>query len=320
MSYLFIGGEDIDFSGNAEVNTGTAYRRSAFSRCALKTSAGTDSTIARGELSQPSSRFWFTARVYYNDHTSTTPTLTFYDGTQARLGITQHSISQFGLSQYTTAWTSLAVSSAIGAYTQKVGKIDVYIDYAAAGTVRVFWDGSEILTHTGDLLSGGSTSLTAFTLRGINYSHCYWSEVIVATTDTRALALVTHAPTAAGSSSQWTGTYANVDEAALSDADLISTTTPEQVASFQVSDLPATNIGVQAVVVKARAQRDSGGTGPTNLQLGVGSGGTLGFSPDIATPAGFTTVSAIFETNPVTGAPFTVAEANAMEIAVKSRT
>lgn len=320
MTYLFIGGEDIDFLGNAEVITTSTYRRAAFSRCALRTTAGSTNTVARGELSAPSSRFWFTARVYFGDSSSTTPTLVFYDGAQVRLGIAQPSISTFGLSQYTTAWNSLATSAGMGAYTDKVGKIDVYLDYAAAGTVRVFWDGTEILTYTGDLLSGGSTSLTAFALRGINYSHCYWSEVIAATTDTRALALVTHAPTAAGSTSQWTGSYASIDESTLTDSDLISTATPEQVSSFAVSDLPATNIGVQAVVVKARAQRDSGGTGPTNLQLGVSSGGTLGFSPDIATPAGFTTVSAIFETNPVTGAPFTVAEVNAMEIAVKSRT
>lgn len=150
----------------------------------------------------------------------------------------------------------------------------------------------------------------------------YYSEIIVSTEDNRGWRVATLVPTAAGTTSDWDGTFADIDEAEINDADYISSDVANEVSLFGMSNLSvaAQNMDVKAVALTARARK--GVTGPLNIQVALRSGGANYFT---ANRTGLNTAfgpleSTMWENNPATAAPFTVSEVQGIELGFKSTT
>jgi len=196
----------------------------------------------------------------------------------------------------------------------------------AVGIFAAYINGSIVASFEGDTLHPGFTQIDRVTLSGTsNFAtsvyDAFYSEVIIATVNTIGWRLSTLAPDGTGNSTTWTGDNLDVDDAALDDANFISSTIADEVEQFTVSDLSATaaDLNVEAVVVAARS-RNAGGV-PLNVQMSVRTGSSDFFGSNIAgIGATFTEGLEIFEQNPDTVADWTPGEVDALEIGVKSIT
>jgi hypothetical protein len=275
--------------------------------------------------------FWFTARLYFSSVNNTATScdlLSFLDGGVRRLVIcnVNASSAQIRLVKQDNAGTKTTlVTSSLLISSGALYKVDVQvINYGVSGTVNVYFDGVLWLTYTGDLTTNGSSSLSGFAMG--SYSNittpAFWSEVITASVDTRALSVVTLPPLANGNAFNWTtGTTTDLSEVTLNDATLATSATAGQVAQSTVTSTGITgNPIIQAVVVSARVQK--GSSGPTKADLGVRTAATDYWSADIVLPAALDRISNVWEMNPNTSAPWTYTDLTAagFNVGVKSVT
>jgi hypothetical protein len=210
-----------------------------------------------------------------------------------------------------------------------LSKIDVYVNYAVAGAIKVWVGGVLVIDYSGDMTTDGATSLTGFQL-GVSWgasfpsgSNTCWSEMILADEDTRSLGLATIVPLAAGNTQSWTGAVTDINEATLSDATIITTPTAAQIAQFTVTN-PASITGsspIRALVVNARAAK--GATGPQNIEACVRTASTdytSGNLPGLSTT--LDKVGYVFATNPNSGAPWLMSAltTTGFNVGVKSAT
>ncbi len=331
MAILFMGGEELDFGrlyGNTfTTDNGTSGSfRPGYARAALAIRGDGDSS-ARGDFKQASSSFWFTGRVHMDATvwiaSGWTTFLHFNNGTYKRLGFQINGTTrELRLVTWDNSGNPTTLFATSESFVQSINlhRIDVQVDYGVSGRVRFFFNQVPFLDFLGDNTSGGGTNLTSFSIRSVNNGSArttYWSEMIVAERDTRTLSLRTHAPVATATGHEWLGSQADVGEIAADEATMITTEEADKEAKFTVAQLPAGNFAVRAFSVSAYAAR--GATGPSAIQLGVGSGGNDAFSADKALDTGWTHAGEIFETNPVTGNSWSINEINAIEITAKSR-
>lgn len=297
MTILFMGGEAPSFlpsgSGFTEA-TDSGYFNTPFSRCALWT---------RNTFSWWDSQIWPSQTGLYvhgvfrqsvHSSGSDDPILTLYDGATASIFLKQYTDDRLAL-QYLNAG-AVVTGADIDNFSGGLEEIDLYVNLTT-GVLRLYAGGTKRLETTG-LSLGHITGITGLRLNN-NY-YMAWSQVVVDTNPTIGGRLWTVPITGAGASSDWNGTYANIDEIAYSDADFINSATNGQVSTFAVNPPTLTGYEVQAVGVYARVRCGAGG--PQNFRPVLRSGGTNYPSAadqllDIAyEPHGY-----IWETDPATG-------------------
>jgi hypothetical protein len=336
-NFLFIGGELEDFILNAQSTNISFYTSGAgsfyrlgYARGAVSI-AGPNPTYSMWANFTASTQFAVTVRCYgsVNSGHVTTPFLTLGVGANARLRLrrtTAADVSTLTLEKFdgTTA-TSLAVS--IGTYTMTtLHRFDVLVDsYGASGRVRVFINNAPYIdTGTMDITAAGATALDRLTLSSYYNTSSfssYWSECIVATEDTRSLNLLTLAPNGLGDvNTNVSGGWAEIDDTTGSDLDLAVADTAGQALSVHTSGAPtgASGYNVRAVKVMTAAAR--GSTGPSRLAFGVRTNGTNALASGVLLDTGYSNNSATYATNPVTGAAFTAAELDLLQLAFRADT
>lgn len=327
MAIYFMGGEDIDFlpNGTVSVSTDSSTYRAEYARCSLAVSGGAAlGNSWRGLFESAASAFWFGCRVAPGTAARTAnpgqPLIVFNDGISKRLGLSYDDAGAYSVGTWDDSGTYVKLISSVGSQPSAIHKLDMRVSYGTSGAVRVFVNGVEIITYTGDITRSGSTTLSSFALA----SSCgaggtsYFSEITCTDRDSRTLMLKTHVPSAAGSTSQWTGSFADIDETTINEADGVSTNVTDQVSSFDVTNLPTgSNLAVRGFKVSGYAAR--GETGPQNLALGVVTNASNAYSDDIPVDTGWTRLGKSWENNPVTGTAWTSDEINALQISVKSR-
>lgn len=190
------------------------------------------------------------------------------------------------------------------------------------GRFALYIEGELVVELTGDtdLFSGSAVDYVRIENWGsTNSRRC--SECIISTTSTLSMRLATLAATGNGANTAWTGDYTAIDETTLSDSDLISSGTNDQIETFTFGNLsaPASALGVLAVVNSMRARNAA--SGPQNVQSAIRISSTNYFSSDIP---GLTTTfqngfQVVHELNPATAAAWTPAEVDALEMGVRSR-
>lgn len=200
--------------------------------------------------------------------------------------------------------------------------------HASAGEFSFYANNTLIGQLTGNTLLTGVGAATSITYAefsnpssGTGASGNYdWAEFIqTANESPYAMKVKTHVLTGAGTTSDWTGAYTDVDEADPSTTDIISSGTANQVSTFTTDDLPAIGADViRAVQVSAMARR--GATGPQNIQMVLRASATDQTGTTTLLTTGYQTYRHIFEQNSVTGVEFTKAEIDASEVGVKSIT
>lgn len=327
MAIFFMGGEDIDFAplGTVSVNTvaGETYRAD-YARCSLGVAgSGVGGNGWRGAFSAPASDFWMGVRVACDAPSNVDPGLplvTFADAGSRRLGLLVTSARTLVLGAWDAAgaFTKLA-ESAPGAQPAALHKLDLHLTYGAAGSVRVFVNQTEVITYNGDVTRSSSSTLNGFTLaHPATTGNAFFSEVFVTDRDSRTLMLKTHIPVGNEAGNQWQGGFSDIDEAAVNESDTISTNATDQVATFNVNQLPAgTNLAIRGFKVSGYAAR--GETGPQKLELGVTTNSQTVYSADLAVDTGWTRLNNVWEQNPVTNSQWLADDINAIKIGVKSK-
>lgn len=292
MNLFFIGGEDSDFTsiGNVGVDTTSTHFRSSYARCALMSSPIAVGGCWAANFDAPHASFWATARLYITLNSNVTSSaasriMAFTDNGTVRLAIVPNWRSF--VANNTFAWQlvkidatgtiTILATAAVNLDTNLLQKLDVFVNYATAGQVQVFLDGTKIIDYSGNVTTNSATTLSSIQLG----SPCadgaagatYWSECVVADTDTRGMALATLAVNAAGNAQQWSGANTDINETTLNDATAISSLSNGQISEWTVTVPSAitTTTGVLAVAVSARAAK--GTSGPQNLAGMVRSGG-----------------------------------------------
>jgi hypothetical protein len=339
MTFLFVGGEDSDFSkvGGCTVDTATtAARDTGKTRCSLKVSSTTITDGWVGALTAASSLFWLTARSYAaigNGTCDNAVFIAFNDGANRRLMLCNvqgnfTSTAFFKLVKRNAAGThTILATSGICPTTLTQQKFDIYVDYQAAGNVKVYLDGALIINYSGDVTTDGATTLDSFSLgqfnSSVNFSSSqqYWSEVVAATTDTRSLRLVTLPPDADGTTTDWSNTFASIDEITFDDLDVNASPTANQVMQYSVSPgFLTSDPAIEALVIKPRILK--GAAGPTQVQGNVRTGGSDFFTASSALGTTYAPIHLIFLQNPNTTNPWQASEINdaGFEIGLKSIT
>lgn len=329
MAILFMGGEELDFErlyGSAATSVSAATFRSGFARASLMC-PGLMGSAARGLFTQPSANFWFTARIHADAtvwiDSGWTTFLTFSDGLVKRLGFQVNGTTRaLRVVKWDDGGNPFVLTGTSESFIQSIAlhRIDVQITYGTTGRIRFYFNQVQFADFTGDITSGSTTTLNSFTVSTMNNSDSratYYSEIIAAERDTRTLSLRTHAPVATSTGHEWLGSQSDVAEITLNETTMITTEEADKLAKFTVNSLPAGNFSVRAFSVAAYAAR--GSTGPQGIQLGVGTNGTDSFSATKTLDTGWTRISQIFETNPVTNTVWTINEVNSIEITAKSK-
>lgn len=314
MTIYFVGGEDHDFLkiGNVSSSTLSSVRRTTHTRIALD--LGTVSTNRYvGGFGTTLTSFWFTGRWYASNGTGTSANdfISFYDGTTRRLSIQSDGASRIRISTINSAGTVTVLATSFLTVTSSlIQKLDVQvISYGSSGTVNVYNEGVLYVTYTGNIITDSATSLSNFGIGSIMTGNStYWSEMIVSSEDTRKLSLATLYPTANGNTYNWTDTYASIDESTIDDADLISSSSANQVAQTTVNSslIPAGTLNVLAVGVSGRSTK--GGTGPQNINIGIRTNSNDYYSSNLPLPTIFDRISYIWEINPNTSTTWTYSE------------
>jgi hypothetical protein len=148
------------------------------------------------------------------------------------------------------------------------------------------------------------------------FHDCWVSSIIVADEDTRAMVLSQVLPTGNGTDTAWTGSYTDVDETGINDADMITATTTGQEETYTFPALNSTFNTSYDIVAVAGSYRGAKGTGSLALKGKVrtnSSGDVLAMSPNYQ----FGPVQAIWALNPITTAAWTFSEASGSEVGVK---
>lgn len=197
--------------------------------------------------------------------------------------------------------------------------LDVHIVCnSASGSANVYLSGTNRL-NSGTVDLSSITEIEQLKLYGNNVAipgYNAFSQVI-ATEDESTIGwrLKTVPPTSAGATTDWTGTYAEVDEFIYSDADFINTATATQVELFAHSTAIPSGYSIRGIAVTARARRSGG---PTKIQLALRSAGTTYFSGDKTLDAGYGAFVHVWDEDPATTAAFTTAAIAALQFGVKA--
>lgn len=328
MSVIFCGGEMEDvlqYQGAIAVSTSTALFRSAYARIGLEVSASAAFTNGFAVGFAASSQIGLTARIGQNS-AITAGNLFFMladtgiGNNRLRLKTTSANPTTVVLEKYNgTTVSTLATSTntiSIGTF-----RMDVIVNYAVSGRVRVWFDGVLFIDYSGDVTGGGTTLNQAWfgALRS-STTPTVWSEIIVTDgQDPRTLSLKTLVPDSVGSANAWVGAWSDVDDATASDVDVMSSASAGQVANLGLTGMPVgwSNLTVTAVKLVASAAR--GATGPSKLALGVRTNSADTFPTAVTLDTGFSAaVTTTYALNPVTGLAWTPAEIDALQLALRS--
>jgi len=327
MAILWCGGEDIDFPNGSAVSittTGT-YFRSAYSRCAICANSEGTTSKSKPFSGGAVTSAWLSSQIY---HVSPGYDVTCGIG----LGLsTLNSGLFFGATKggYATIYkrndvteTLLATSSSLvfGADTT-VKKVDFHVSgYGATATVNVYIAGVLAVTYTGDVTVTGMTNFdSVYISRQHNLGIFQCSEIAVSSTDTRnMIGLKTLAPTADGTTTDWTGDYSAVDEITISDADVDYSDTNAQDQEFAISDLPAGTFTIPACKIAVRTTKSEDAS-IGNIALGWLSG-TVAVGSNQALTTAWATYEELDTVNPVTSNPWLQSEMNDLQINLRSAT
>jgi hypothetical protein len=333
MTVLWAGGEDIDLhatAGSIPLTT-TNYFRPSYCRCGLYCPNYGCTWQGFGIFN--SSSFWFSARpslVAGNDFTGAYDLITFNDstglprlalnnggsGSMASGFLTFQTIDASG-NRTTLGTFTTAASFNMGTY-QNPDKLDIAIVYGTSGSINCYINLTLVFSYTGNIATNSITALAGFELFNPGITASVWSEIMVATNDTRSFSLCTIPPLATGSVAQWTGTVASINEVTLNDADGIQTTTANAIEEFTVDTTTYTptsgTYGLIAIVSSGRIMSNTA----NSVRFGVKISGTDYFNSPIAAPSSLTDVQTIFQTNPATSSNWAYANLTGLGIAVKA--
>jgi hypothetical protein len=221
-----------------------------------------------------------------------------------------------------SSWVTIGSTMTVTLGATRVWDIQCRIDNTT-GSFAAYVDGVLQVSLTGDtdVFTGSAIEYVFIQSWGATNERLQ-SECILADSSTLGLRLATLVPNGNGANTAWTGTFADVDESNVNDADFLSSATANQVETMTLTDLTTNAALLTPVAVINSARARNGASGPQNIQLAFRTASTDYFSSNLS---GLNTTftsgyQQIRHTNPNTSAPWTVSEINGLEIGDKSIT
>lgn len=315
---LFAGGEESDFiftGTRPQISTSSSYRDTQYSRLAI---GPYDYAYMKTHPFTPTTTFWSHFSHKSDSSTSGVNWVVFADnsGTQRLFieiddGGTTTAVHIYKVNAAGTE-TLLATSTEL-ITMNSIGDFDVFVDYSVTGRVSFYENGKLIVDYTGDITTDGQTQLAQlwFTKAATaSYYDSYYTQVIVATTDTRNAHLITLEPDAVGNAMNWAGAFTDIDETGLDHSDNISSDVTGELAQFTVPvPLPTGSYSAIAFVQNAWIRRSA--TGPQNVRFLVRTGGADYTSADVTLDTAYGFHSQIWNLNPAISANWTTGAINA---------
>jgi hypothetical protein len=204
-------------------------------------------------------------------------------------------------------------------------QIDLYVNYGSSGEVTLYANSVQVCDFTGNVTNGdGATTLNQVEFASpLSATEGVWSEVIIATTDTRAMARFTANTVANGNATGFSGT--NVCSAiwsavTVSDANYGFSGSSNVLHECTIkSSLPPGAYNVLGVVMSARVL--VGSSGPQHFDFLTRTGGTDYASSDFAPTMTFSNITNYIQTvNPATSSAWSLSDLQAVGFNVGEET
>lgn len=288
---------------------------------AIARATSTISMDVDSDINAASATGWWLKWRYYNSYGED---LSYYDGWLVRVKNSAAStavyISVTNGQYYVTLYSSTGNtgSTATGVYVPYAGQAaEIALHcYTSGGSAYIDIYHDSVLVYQ-DSVSGNNLGFASAQLSS-SYNNtsnpCYGSEFIVADEDVRGMRVKTLPPTGTGTETDFTGTYADVDEYNL-DTNAISSTTSGDLETFTHDGGLSTGASVRAFVLGMAAAIDSGNDidgvvriGSTNYVANLEQSATTGYKKN----------AVIWDTNPATSGAWTGSVINSMEFGVKN--
>lgn len=306
---VFMGGEDIDFVGTVQISTDASRYNSSYSRCAI--AAKNTSTAYMYTNSRAFSEItsgWFRCVLYPSGDALNADYLwvglVVNDSNYGLwLGARSSDRSAAALYLYTSGGiTAIAYGDANSLALNTKHTVDIEIsNYGASATVNVYLNSTLAISYSGDITISGKTGYTRIGIGGRAHTARSWfgwvSECLIRAEPTLAIyGVQTSVPTGAGDINEMTGAYTDINEVTNSDATTLYSDTPDDLASFAKTAMPAGDYRVTARGISARVYR-SPDAAVTQIKLGEKTtGGAYNLGDAISADLGvFKTYSRIID-------------------------
>lgn len=322
---LFAGGEDIDFvcTNTCGVDTNTTHFRSNWAREGYWANANTTDPPAN-YFSTPmfasNAIVWVHAQYWNGALTRTdsgaqlirlldtagNPTLIVRGtGTAGTLKISSRSASG--------TFTDLKTCSGASLPDVNLDKIDLYVNYGTSGEVTLYKNSVSVCDYTGNVTNGdGATALNQVQFgSAFGAANLDWSEIIIATTDTRAMARFTANTAGNGNTTGFSGSNIcsaiwNVTSYNDSNYGYSGSNNLLQECTIN-SSIPAGAYTVVGLVMSARTL--VGSSGPQHFDFLTRTNSTDYTSSDFAPTNSFSNITNYIQTtNPSTSNPWAVSD------------
>lgn len=336
---LFAGGEDVDFlcnsGGGCGINTFAGSYRAGWARSSYA-ATGTTSDPPTNRFAtavfSPVSTLWVHAQ-YCNFIPNGCVTSTSSNAQMIRIMDSSGNPTlivrgtgangQLKISSRTAGGTFTDLVTCSSAIIPSLQQIDLYVNYGTSGQVTLYVNSVQVCDYTGNVTNGdGATTLNQIEFAS-PFSTGGWSEVIVATTDTRGMARFTANTTGNGTTTSFSGT--NVcssiwNATFFNDANYGFSGSNNAIHECTInSAVPAGSYSVLGLVMSARVL--VGTTGPQHFDFVTRTGGTDYMSSDFAPLNSFSNFTNYIQTtNPATSNPWAVSDFQAAGFNVGEQT
>lgn len=311
MTVSFIGSEAtaLTLANASEVTTGSTFR-SANSRGSIAIVTNTQSAYAEWATAPSEGWVHFVMQgTLDNDQSDLIVVVTnSSSGNLFRLILSNIATVQ---AQYWngSAWTNTGSSFA---FSTSALEVAIHLVAGASGSWEVFQN--SVSKGSGSVaFSGTDMKRATFYCPDDNFTQ-YFSEVMLGDEDVSLVTSVveTEAPTANGTDTDGTGSYTDVDEIPLSDADSIALANAGDANSFTSPARTSTLYTVLGVSVAARMKRDV--SGPQSAKFYLKIGGTPYYSSTFALTTGFASYQYTWALDPSTGVAWVPADASSASL------
>jgi len=269
--------------------------------------------------------FWDTSYLYIHTASSAQGTQVFYELINST-GVVVFRLMNASNSPVVTAsyWNGSSytnIASTFNITNSVLHKLTVKLVCGVAGTVEVWLGAAQVVNHThndADVNNVAKVRRRGYVNNGAQPS--YWSEMGGANFDLRGLRIRYDPPTGnSGTDTAWTGSYTDVDEAGVDDADYVTSATAAQREGFTHASytIPG-SYALDSVWIVGRPK--TSGVAPTNVKYSLRIGGTPYDSSNVNPAASFQPVGAYWTDDPSTAAPWGNTNYNALEFGLLSVT
>jgi hypothetical protein len=331
---LYAGGEDIDFtcngSGSCGVFTGDNSYRSGWAResySAVGTTSDPPTNRFATSVFSANSTLWIHAQ-YCNDYYGCAS----YGGNSTASGAQMLRIldssgnptlivrgtgtaGQLVISSRTSAGAFTDLVTCSSAFNISLTQLDLKVNYGTSGEVTLYNSSVQVCDFTGDVTNGdGATTLNQVEFASPSTFSGAWSEVIISTNETRAMARFTANTTGDGNATGFSGT--NIcstiwNATSFNDANYGYSGSNGVLHECTInSSIPPGVFNVVGLVMSARVL--VGSSGPLHFDFLTRTGGADYASSDFAPTPSFSNIANYIQTiNPATSSPWSAADFSA---------